>query len=104
MSEQMNPAEFVLDLVNTDFTTDKELAQSRLLEFHSKWDSSSKSSSVNSEIERIISAHEKQDLPTEHLQRVNFFSVVLSLLHRLFIKSYRDIVAYEIRVAMYLGL
>jgi ABC-type multidrug transport system ATPase subunit len=103
MPEQTNPAEFVLDLVNTDFTADKELAQLRLLEFHSKWDSFSKSSSVNSEVERIISTHEKQNLLTEHLQRVNFFSVVFSLLHRLFIKSYRDVVAYGIRVVMYLG-
>jgi hypothetical protein len=28
---------------------------------------------------------------------------VFSLLHRLFIKSYRDVVAYGIRVVMYLG-
>ncbi len=103
MPQHMNPAEFVLDLVNTDFTVDTVLAQSRLLELHSKWDSSPGSSSVDSEIERITGVSEKPDLPAEHLQSVNFFSAVLSLLHRSFIKSYRDIVAYGIRVAMYLG-
>lgn len=103
MPQQTNPAEFVLDLVNTDFTANKELAQSRLLEFHSKWDSSPRSPSVDAEIKRIASVSEKQDLPPEHIQRVNFLWAVLSLIHRSLIKSYRDIFAYGIRVAMYLG-
>jgi hypothetical protein len=104
MSQQTNPAEFILDLINIDFATDKELAQSRLLEIHSKWDSSSWSTSVDTRIERITSVSEKTDLSEKHLQRVNFFLAVLSLLHRSFIKSYRDIVAYGIRAAMYIGL
>lgn len=31
------------------------------------------------------------------------FLITMSLLHRLFIKSYRDVVAYGIRIVMYLG-
>lgn len=30
--------------------------------------------------------------------------ITLALLHRLFIKSYRDVVAYGIRIVMYLGM
>ena len=104
MPQQMNPAEFVLDLINTDFAVDKELAQSKLLEIHSKWDSSSRSSSVGYHIERIASASAKHNLQPEAPQKVNFFLIVLSLLHRSFIKGYRDIVAYGIRVVMYIGV
>lgn len=40
----------------------------------------------------------------EDMTRPNGLSITLALLHRSFIKSYRDVVAYGIRIVMYLGM
>lgn len=37
-------------------------------------------------------------------RKPNFLSIVLTLLHRSFIKSHRDVIAYGVRMGMYLGL
>lgn len=42
-------------------------------------------------------------MTTDELSRPGVPSITLSLLHRLFIKSYRDVVAYGIRIVMYMG-
>lgn len=49
---------------------------------------------------------EKQAAKTEmdELSRPGILSITLTLLHRSFIKSYRDVVAYGIRIVMYLGM
>lgn len=47
------------------------------------------------------STHEKL---TEHLARPSSFRITFTLLQRSFIKSYRDVVAYGIRIVMYLGM
>lgn len=39
----------------------------------------------------------------EDLTRPSSFRITAALLHRSFIKSYRDVVAYGIRIVMYLG-
>lgn len=39
----------------------------------------------------------------DELSRPGIPRITMSLLHRLFIKSYRDVVAYGIRIVMYLG-
>lgn len=38
------------------------------------------------------------------MTKPSFASTVLTLLHRSFIKSYRDVIAYGVRAGMYLGL
>jgi len=43
-------------------------------------------------------------LNSENFSRSNKFLIPITLLHRSFIKSYRDVVAYGIRIAMYTGL
>jgi hypothetical protein len=40
----------------------------------------------------------------QDLDRPSLPKLTLTLLHRLFVKSYRDFVAYEIRILMYLGM
>jgi hypothetical protein len=40
----------------------------------------------------------------DELGRPGFTRITMSLLHRLFIKSYRDVVAYGIRIVMYMGI
>lgn len=47
---------------------------------------------------------EKDAVSAEDLERPGSFTVTMTLLHRSFIKSYRDVVAYGIRIVMYLGL
>lgn len=42
-------------------------------------------------------------LSTEDLSRPGNLRISAALLHRSFIKSYRDVVAYGIRIVMYLG-
>ncbi|EFE40087.1 ABC transporter, putative [Trichophyton verrucosum HKI 0517] len=107
MPVQINPAEFVLDLVSTDFATDTEEAEAQLAKIHQEWEDSEESSNVNLEISRLTTLSEKEEnitLSADQLQHVNIVSTIVTLLHRSFIKGCRDVVAYGIRVAMYLGL
>ncbi|OAL65261.1 ABC transporter [Trichophyton rubrum] len=107
MPVQINPAEFVLDLVSTDFATDTEEAEAQLAKIHQEWEDSEESSNVNLEISRLTTLSEKEEnitLSANQLQHVNIVSTIVTLLHRSFIKGCRDVVAYGIRVAMYLGL
>lgn len=107
MPVQINPAEFVLDLVSTDFATDTEEAEAQLAKIHQEWEDSEESSNVNLEISRLTTLSEKEEnitLSPDQLQHVNIVSTIVTLLHRSFIKGCRDVVAYGIRVAMYLGL
>ncbi|ROW12376.1 hypothetical protein VMCG_00091 [Cytospora schulzeri] len=74
----VNPAEFLLDLNQEG----EEDAQGRELEgLHRAWLASPLAGQLS-----------------------NIVGLVLTLLHRSFIKSYRDVIAYGVRMAMYLGL
>lgn len=103
MPPQMNPAEFVLDLVNTDFSSNTDAADTKLLDIQRRWEESPENSSIDDKIKQMMGLSEKQNLQLEELEGVGFFTTTLTLLHRAFIKSYRDVVAYGIRIAMYLG-
>lgn len=50
------------------------------------------------------SKEERLKLPAKTHKTHRFFSTTLTLLHRSFIKSYRDVLVYGVRAAMYLGL
>ncbi|KAK2804510.1 hypothetical protein FQN50_006585 [Emmonsiellopsis sp. PD_5] len=104
MPLQINPAEFVLDLVNTDFAYDQEEAESKLLEIQKAWNKSEESSAVDGQITKLVEASEKHEIPPESLQHSGFMSTILTLVHRSLIKSYRDVIAYGVRIIMYLGL
>ncbi|PGH11181.1 hypothetical protein AJ79_05023 [Helicocarpus griseus UAMH5409] len=104
MPPQINPAEFVLDLVNTDFASNQEQAQAQLRGIHEYWDNSNQSSQIEVEIQKVASIAEKHEIPSGSLQHASAVSTVFTLLHRLFIKSYRDVIAYGVRIIMYLGL
>lgn len=98
----INPAEFLLDATSADFSHDKAESQARLEKLHSDWRASSKQKDIEGFINQ--SSAEKG----LHLEgtgsRSTFLNIILALLHRSFIKSYRDVVAYGIRFAMYIGL
>jgi hypothetical protein len=98
----MNAAEYLLDLVSTDFATDQRQAQGRLTSIRHLWLKSAACQQMNSSIERSLVNIKPLQLPAT--SRGGFVNVLVTLVHRSFIKSYRDVVAYGIRIAMYMGL
>ncbi|KAF8852060.1 P-loop containing nucleoside triphosphate hydrolase protein [Acephala macrosclerotiorum] len=100
MPNHTNPAEFLLELMNIDFATHQESAVQRLQEMQKAWTVSA--SAV--ELSNRVAAIPAETLLDVKPSKSNLPVVVMSLVHRSFIKSYRDIVAYGIRIAMYLGL
>ena len=99
--QNTNPAEFLLDLVNVDFATDNEdrtELQQKLETLHASWArhvSEPKANSPQSDPPASPPALlGKQPAPRA-------FSTILILLHRMFLKSYRDVIAYGVRLAMY---
>lgn len=99
----INPAEFLLDLTSSDFALDGSVAQSRVEKLQYNWESSAESSSLTATIAALTKENAKPKSLSESKARASFLTVVLALLHRSFIKSYRDVVAYGIRFAMYIG-
>lgn len=91
-----NPAEHLLELTNTDFAVDGQQARRHLEAIHQAWDRDG----------QLVVSRPSHDGDTINIpcSRPSQFSITLTLLQRMFIKSYRDVVAYGIRVAMYLGL
>lgn len=103
MPLQMNPAEFILELMNVDFATHQDRARERLEYMHRGWKGSSPARQVYREIVAVNQEPKGEALGNGKQSKTNFFLVVLALLHRSFIKSYRDVVVYGVRVAMYTG-
>ncbi|THW75330.1 putative ABC transporter [Aureobasidium pullulans] len=99
----MNPSEHILDLTNTDFESEDEeggTASQRLVTIQSAWKEQGNSDDVGTPI------LEKSDVfpDVQGLGLAHDLGTPVTLLHRLYLKSYRDIVTYWIRVAMYMGL
>ena len=100
MPSYINPAEFLLDLVNVDFAHDEEAASHRLEHIHHSYSTVSlRSAPITLQADPKASAVQ---LPTQSGK--SQLMIPITLLHRNFIKSYRDVVAYGIRIAMYMGL
>ena len=99
----VNPAEYLLELTNTDFSSNREAAMQRLEQMQLAWAGSHRAR----ELAASVAAAEERgsgvvDLGTSEKQP-GLSSVVMTLLHRSLVKSYRDVVAYGIRLAMYTG-
>jgi ABC-type multidrug transport system ATPase subunit len=103
MPAHVNPAEFLLELVSTDFSTDREAALKNLGELQLQWVKSEKAGELGSALATAVVRGETQAKMETVQQQRNLPSLVLTLLHRSFVKSYRDVVAYGIRLAMYFG-
>ncbi|KAK3322407.1 P-loop containing nucleoside triphosphate hydrolase protein [Apodospora peruviana] len=97
----VNPAEFLLELVNIDFASHRESATDRLDDLQIGWANSHGQKDLAIAISNVeatttgtldIDVAEKKPSPP---------SLILTLLHRNFVKSYRDVVVYGIRLAMY---
>ena len=103
MPRYVNPAEFLLDLASSDFTRSADSPQNRILKMHVNWQCSPGALDIS---QLALSRFSEKD-GSGHLIEPNFkntfITVTIALFHRSFIKSYRDIVAYGIRFAMYIG-
>lgn len=89
----MNPAEWILELVDTDFSKDHEGAMARLKAITdvcaANQAKSQRTRTTKSGIPHVKSSRRSQAMTP------------FTLLHRAFIKSYRDVIPYWIRVLMY---
>jgi hypothetical protein len=98
-----NPAEFIIDLVNTDFATNREQADEELEKLQNAWASSKNAATIIQETSRDWSVQSSISLHASE-ESANRFVLLAALMHRSFVKSYRDVIAYGIRIAMYMGL
>ena len=109
MPFEINPAEYLLDLINTDFIREGDDSKTRVARIHEAWADSDDARAIKANIE-VAQAEagnpEKAgpDISEIKVEKQNALVIPLVLLHRSWIKSYRDIVVYGIRIAMYLGL
>ena len=96
---ETNPAEHLLDVTNSDFAEDRALAQRQLESIHAAW------LELNPcELNSVEPKADGDPAMLEDDSSPSFLTITLALLSRMFIKSYRDVVAYGIRIAMYMGL
>nr|POE75483.1 abc transporter g family member 11 [Quercus suber] len=102
----MNPAEFIIDFVNTDFARDRSEVDQQLNMVHSSWHKSRLATATVTELTDEMARNSMDsDMNAEDRdETAGRFAIPLALIHRSFIKSYRDIIAYGIRIAMYMGL
>lgn len=103
---QTNPAEYLLDIVSSDFTNSKEEAQTRVERIQLAWAKATEANAVTRKVagraRMVESDSEKTSM--QDLARPGAIRITAALLHRSFIKSYRDVVAYGIRIVMYMGV
>lgn len=96
----INPAEFLLDLVNSDFRHGEGSDDSPVRYIQEAWTSSEEHKALVSATASVT----ETSAPHPHVSSKHAMAVSGVLLHRNFIKSYRDFIAYGTRVVMYFGL
>ncbi|KAL1629956.1 hypothetical protein SLS54_000815 [Diplodia seriata] len=101
-----NPAEFIIDLVNTDFARDGSKADQQLRDLQERWKVSEEAKTISVEVENEVNDTSRSSEAglSEQTGSANPLRIPLTLTHRSLIKSYRDVIAYGIRIAMYMGL
>ncbi|KAJ4299081.1 hypothetical protein N0V90_004325 [Kalmusia sp. IMI 367209] len=103
MPNYTNPAEYIIQLVNTDFSQDQTDAASKLSQLHTSWAHSHQAMTLQTQSDMDRRQITAPAVDHTHVS-ANPYLLPLTLMHRSFIKSYRDIVAYGIRIAMYVCL
>lgn len=98
---QINPAEYLLDLVNADFGPSNrgDGEHDRVTAIHLAWRTQHKEAIGAS---ATTAAEHENDHGFVAQQTSRQMHLLPVLLHRAWIKSYRDLVAYGVRIAMYL--
>ena len=87
-------------MINVDFAKDENAAQTRLDSIFSAWSKKQKFPTVS----RGPEGNGKSLVTTTSRSRPSLLMIILVLIHRSLVKSYRDVFAYGIRLMMYLGL
>lgn len=105
---EINPAEYLLELINTDFIRGGQ-SRRQIAHIHDAWTQSAETHAIEAAIDESITCGKDSekagiDVFVTEGRKQSTVAIVLALLHRSWIKSYRDVVAYGIRIAMYLGL
>ncbi|KAK0711016.1 P-loop containing nucleoside triphosphate hydrolase protein [Lasiosphaeris hirsuta] len=105
----VNPAEYLLEMVNVDFSRSRrETAAEHLDELQRAWSASPRAADVSAAVAVAEVGTKEGDgaalVDAEAERKPSLPSLIVTLVHRSFVKSYRDVVAYGIRVAMYTGL
>lgn len=98
-----NPAEFILDLVNADFAGQRHDAAERVQKIQSSWTTTVKSGMLEWDTHTPVDSSNYPPCSDQASERLSLLRIVLVLLQRAFVKSYRDIVVYGVRYAMYFG-
>ncbi|CAK7199503.1 hypothetical protein SEUCBS139899_002183 [Sporothrix eucalyptigena] len=99
-----NPAEHLLDLINIDLDRNGEV-RARTQRVIEAWAGSPERQALDTTIDKEANQpSSRPSLSKLKLPKPSPWIVPLTLLHRSWIKSYRDVVAYAIRIVMYLGL
>ncbi|KAG8527886.1 uncharacterized protein KY384_006802 [Bacidia gigantensis] len=93
-----NPAEYLLELINLDFSRDPAATEKLLENIYAACKTQKNPESIADPSSNTSS------LSVASSAKPSTLSTVLTLLHRLYIKSYRDVIAYGVRLAMYTGL
>lgn len=100
-----NPAEYAIQLVNTDFTRGSSKSTQQLTHLHTSWPSSTAAALISHQIRAGSISHcTSSALVPSPSHGANPLQITLTLIHRSFIKSHRDIIAYGLRIGMYLCL
>jgi ABC-type multidrug transport system ATPase subunit len=101
----VNPSEFLLELVNIDFARHRDLgADSRLEDMQRAWADSARAKELSAAVAEVEGRGLGGEVVVEAGEKSpSMPSLVLTLMHRSFIKSYRDVVVYGVRLAMYFG-
>ncbi|KAH7303759.1 ATP-binding cassette sub-family G member 5 [Stachybotrys elegans] len=100
---ETNPAEYLLDLINVDLDKDGEVRR-RTEHISTVWSEGREFASLTQNIQSSVSAFVEKNSSSSSPSKPRPWMIPLTLLHRSWIKAYRDLVVYQIRVAMYLGL
>ncbi|PTB63258.1 P-loop containing nucleoside triphosphate hydrolase protein [Trichoderma citrinoviride] len=98
---ETNSADFFIDLINTDLDKNGEIRH-RTVHICQAWKTSLDSGNLDTSIQKSMEGTPSySNLKT---QRTLSLRTPVILIHRSWIKSHRDVMAYGIRIAMYLGL
>ncbi|KAF1817058.1 putative ATP-binding cassette transporter [Eremomyces bilateralis CBS 781.70] len=108
MPTEINPAEYYLDLINTDLAQPGDEVYQRAQCIAREWNESDRGVALKNEIQATIDlAKSEKSIPILadiRLHEPSLWTITPVLLHRSWTKAYRDFVVYGIRIAMYLGL
>ncbi|KAJ6782147.1 hypothetical protein PWT90_07439 [Aphanocladium album] len=98
---ETNAAEHYLDLINTDLDKDGEV-RARTDRICETWAASTQRADLAASVGK--SRHSEHAATILKSEKPAPWMIPIVLLHRSWIKSYRDVIVYGIRIAMYLGL